>query len=466
MNLSKLSRCSSATVVLVLTMGLVDYCSANQSTHKLEPGSPPFPTNTTSEDVTVGISLPQAVKQSLVDYPAIVAMHAEIGNAKAELDKANAQRWPVINLSAQTSRQNSGNTSNVNITPQASYKIYAGGTIKSAIDKANHILSATKGKTEATRNEIALQTAEAYLMWARSYDQLNLAKNFMAAVSNIRDDVQRVVEIDRGRAIDLSQADVRVNSAELLKQQRALELQISALRLQRYTNQIPSGKPSGLDEGYEAVPTDLNSALEAIGPGHPQLKQFYATLDAARAEQQIARGQLLPKVELTISRQQDPVSGKTGTLTQLGVSIPVFNGGASYAGMRGAQEIFNSARANLEDQELILREKISRCWADLATAKSQIQLNSEQSAAGRKLVDSYRKQFRLARRSLLDLLNVQREAYEYDVAALQAKFDERLARIRLSAALGHLAESMENYVDITSSSERNDISKPIHQNME
>jgi outer membrane protein TolC len=75
-------------------------------------------------------------------------------------------------------------------------------------------------------------------------------------------------------------------------------------------------------------------------------------------------------------------------------------------------------------------------------AQQRVSLNQDQSLAGQKLVQSYQLQFRLARRSLLELLNVQSEAFGYTSAALQMQYDQRLARFRLSAAMGELARAV------------------------
>jgi len=64
---------------------------------------------------------------------------------------------------------------------------------------------------------------------------------------------------------------------------------------------------------------------------------------------------------------------------------------------------------------------------------------ASQSDVGDKLVQAYRQQFRVARRSLLDLLNIQAESFSYRSAALSAFHDERVARVRLLAATGDLA---------------------------
>jgi outer membrane protein TolC len=59
---------------------------------------------------------------------------------------------------------------------------------------------------------------------------------------------------------------------------------------------------------------------------------------------------------------------------------------------------------------------------------------------GEQVVDGYRQQFRVGRRQLLDLLNIQAESYGYQSAATTAFYDEQVARARLLAALGDLAK--------------------------
>ena len=59
---------------------------------------------------------------------------------------------------------------------------------------------------------------------------------------------------------------------------------------------------------------------------------------------------------------------------------------------------------------------------------------------GEQVVEGYRQQFRLARRQLLDLLNIQAESFGYQSAAMTAFYDEQVARVRLLAVMGDLAK--------------------------
>lgn len=66
-------------------------------------------------------------------------------------------------------------------------------------------------------------------------------------------------------------------------------------------------------------------------------------------------------------------------------------------------------------------------------------MGSSQSEVGDQVVEGYRAQFRVGRRSLLDLLNIQADAFSYRSAARASFHDERIARARLLAAMGELA---------------------------
>lgn len=386
-------------------------------------------------------SLLAVVREALVRYPAALAARSQVSGAVAELDKATAARWPVVGLGATAYQQSTGVTTR-SATPQASYALYAGGGIEAGVQRAKQLVRAAEGKVSGTLDDVAQQAAEAYVSWARALDQKLLAEKNLAVLTQMSDDVRKIVAVDAGRAVDLSQAEVRVNAAALTVYQRDVELQQARARLTRYTDGLPA-QPVGLDDVPLNLPATLDAALAAASPTHPLLVQAAAQLEAAKAGVDVARAQNRPKVDLTWSRQVNPFSMQASNLQQLSVNMPVFNGGAGEANVRSAAEQVEAAQNTLDEQALVLRERISTAWADWAMAQQRVSLNQDQAQAGQKLVESYRLQFRLARRSLLELLNVQSEAFGYSSAALQMQYDHRLARLRLAAAMGELAQAVK-----------------------
>lgn len=71
-----------------------------------------------------------------------------------------------------------------------------------------------------TRDDVALMAAEAYINWARALEMHALASQNVESHSVTLNDIQKIVEVDTGRRIDLEQAQVRMDNASLAKLQR------------------------------------------------------------------------------------------------------------------------------------------------------------------------------------------------------------------------------------------------------
>jgi hypothetical protein len=221
-------------------------------------------------------------------------------------------------------------------TPQAQYTVYAGGGIEAGIARAEALQRAAQGKTASTLDEVGLQAAEAYIAWARQLEIAHLARENLQALQRIRDDVRRIVEVDAGRMVDLSQAEVRVNAAALVVEQREGELAQAAARLARYWPRPLPARPEGLDEEPGGRPASLGEALAYGGDRHPLLAQGLAQAQAAEAALTQARAQMRPRVELQVAHQLNPYTLRPGLNTQLQVNMPVFDAGSGAAGVAAA----------------------------------------------------------------------------------------------------------------------------------
>jgi adhesin transport system outer membrane protein len=172
----------------------------------------------------------------------------------------------------------------------------------------------------------------------------------------------------------------------------------------------------------------------------PPIAQARAQVQAAQASVRQAKGQFWPTVDLAVSRQLNSTTGRQDVLTQLQLNAPLYNGGGTSALVESAVNQVKTAEFALEEARLLAREKAAFAWQEWASAKARSDTGNAQTLVGDKLVDAYRQQFRVARRSLLDLLNIQADTFNYRSAANAAFHDERIARARLLAATGELAK--------------------------
>ena len=383
------------------------------------------------------LTLTEAIEKALQDDPAAGSVRSQVLAAGADAERARAARWPVLGLSA-TAQGQSGDSRTV-LSPQLHYTVYAGGAIEAGVVQAEAQQRQAGHRAVATLDDLALQTADAYLAWARAHELVRLAQDNLQAHERIRDDMRKIVEVDPGRQVDLNQAAVRVSNARLALTQRETERARAQAQLARYVPVQALRQPAGLDEEPGVAPASVDEALARAADAHPQLAQALAQWQAAQAAVGIARGQTLPRVDLQLSRQYSALTQRTEPQAQLSVNMPVFNAGAGRASVDAAQAQAQAARLALQEQRLLVSQRIGMAWAEWQGTRERERESQQQSDDGRSLAEAYRMQFRLARRSLLDLLNVQNEAFNFATSAVTARYDRRIARYRLGAALGELS---------------------------
>jgi adhesin transport system outer membrane protein len=403
-----------------------------------------FMTNATAQ------SLSQVVNRALQAYPSIQSANAKAQAARTDIDKARSAHQPQVGVTAASNHYASGTTPSsigrTNLSPSAKVNLWSGGKIEAEATRAEALTRAAELQRDGTLEDVALQASEAYINWDKTADLYSLAVRNLNSHRETLDDIQKIAEVDTGRRIDYEQALVRMENAALTLQQRKADLVQAMQRLRRFWPDEMDSRPIGLETAVAEngvlgqIPMSLAVAIEKVSDDLPSLAQYRAQVQAAEAAVKMAKGQYWPTVDATMNRQFNSNTLRFETFTQLQLNAPLFNGGATSALIDGAMSQLKAAQFSLDEARLIAKEKAAMAWQEWASARSRATVGTSQSDMGDKVVDAYRKQFRVARRSLLDLLNIQADAFNYRSAARTAFHDERLARVRLLASIGDLSK--------------------------
>lgn len=394
-------------------------------------------------------SLSAVVQQALAQYPAIAVARAKADAARAEIGRARSQHYPQISVGAGLNSYASGQTPSsvgrTSYSPTAKVNLWSGGRIEAEAERAMALTQSSESQGQLTQDEVALQAAEAYLNWIRMRDLSALAERNLKAHQDTLEDIRKIAQADTGRRIDLEQAQVRVDNARLALQLRQADRAQAMQKLRRYWDGPLSESVQDQDAIFSSgalahMPQTLEEAQARITDDFPGIAQFKAQVQAAEAAVRQAKALYWPTVDLVSSRTFNANTLRFETLTQLQLNMQVFNGQATSAQVEGAVAQLQSAQASLDEARLVMREKVGLAWQEWVSARSRAELGQAQSTVGDKVVEGYRLQFRLARRSLLDLLNIQADTFTYNSAARSAFHDERQARARLLASIGDLAQ--------------------------
>ncbi len=399
-------------------------------------------------------TLSEVVQHAMASYPALASALAKAQAARADIARARSAHYPQISVGASANSYSSGSVpasmGTTTFSPSAKLNLWSGGRIEADAQRSEALSSASEAQRLVTLEDVALQATEAYLNWAKTADLYQLSVRNLQGHQETLEDIRKIAQADAGRRIDLEQAQVRVDNARLSMQQRKSDLIQAMQRLQRFWKDEMSARPMGLDEALSPqgplgkVPTSAEEASSHVTEQLPVLAQLRAQVAAAEAAVRQAKGLHWPTLDLVSSRQFNTITLRFESLTQLQLNMPVYNGMGTQAQVEAAVAQQAAAQAALDEARLLQKEKVVAAWQEWAVARSRSKLGTTQSDVGDKVVEGYRQQFRLARRSLLDLLNIQADAYNYRSAALASVHDERIARARLLAAMGALAGRFES----------------------
>jgi adhesin transport system outer membrane protein len=398
-------------------------------------------------------SFAEVVQSALAIYPSMLSAKAKTEAQRADIDRARAAHMPQISYGYTHSKYANGDlpaTLQANTrSPAVRLNLWSGGRIEADARRAEALTLGSEFTEATTRDDVALLASEAYINWARALELHALAEKNYASLQITLDDIKKIVDVDSGRRIDLEQAQVRLDNASLAKLQRKTELNQARQKLSRFWLTGLPTKPTGLKEALSPngrlgnLPATEDQLMARVSDDLPSIATQKAQVQAALEAVSMARGQYWPTVDLTSTRQLN-LSGtapyKQDTFTQVQMNMPLYSGGATSAAVQTAASQLKAAEYGLDEARLLAKEKAVLAYQEWVNAQGRAVQGESQARVGDKVVEGYRQQFRLARRQLLDLLNIQAEAFGYQSAAVNALYDEQIARARLLAVTGDLAK--------------------------
>jgi outer membrane protein, adhesin transport system len=251
---------------------------------------------------------------------------------------------------------------------------------------------------------------------------------------------------------DLS-TGVEQGSISIADQQQAQErLQASRVRLVEAEQALADAKISlrrltGLDIDFvlepptlaEAVPGSVTDAIGLARTDNPLVREAEADVDAAHALANSVKADQLPKIGIDLvgraGHDIDAVShGTRDAQARVFLKWNLFDGGINKANYQEMVRRASEARYRLYDTVRRAEEDTSLAWSQM---QSQTKVTSElevQSRVSDDLLLSYRSQFNVGRRSLLDVLDAQNSRYNTQVRLETARYSAMFARYQVLAS--------------------------------
>lgn len=293
---------------------------------------------------------------------------------------------------------------------------------------------------------IALQIARQYLDVLLQERVAAAARDNAAFHQTLASDLSTGVDEGSISVADQQQAEERLQSALVRTEEADLELQNAYISLRRLT---------GVDINVGTVPPDLSSAMPSDLPtavglarlNNPLVREAEADVDAANALVDSAEGDLWPTIGLEASgRTGEDIDGFAGETTDLQARVvlrwDVFDGGINRAKLQENIRQASLARYALHDRQRAAEEDVRLAWQQLDTQRRVVQQLDRQSQVSDDLLLSYRSQFNIGRRSLLDVLDAQNTRFNTQVRLETARFSQLFAQYQTLAATNQFLDAL------------------------
>ncbi|WP_118855725.1 TolC family protein [Sphingomonas mesophila] len=305
---------------------------------------------------------------------------------------------------------------------------------------------AAAARIEERSEYVALNVARAYIDYLLQQRLVAIAEDNATFHERLAGDLREGVAKGSISIADQQQAEERLQSARARVTEAREDLDTASIQFQTLAG-VPIDSVTMPPDLSQYLPASLQEAEALARQQNPRVQESLADLSTAREVTNAARSEMGPRVNLEASaRGGHDIDGFSGRTTDLLGRVVmrwlVFNGGTNVHNVREQQARADEAHARLFEMTRRAEEDARSAWSRLT---NQTRLAGEletQSRVSDDLLLSYREQFNVGRRSLLDVLDAQNTRNNVQAQAETARLAKLYAQYRLLASVNRLIEAL------------------------
>lgn len=406
-------------------------------------------------------TLRQVVEHTINTNPEILRTAHVRQASRAAVGIARAGYFPVIDGNAGVGRQWNrnlttaaegevlGERSNENTLTRRELGIVFDQNIFEGFFTVNEV-KRNKYKTNADAFEVwgtaestAIRAVEAYLNILRDRELVRIARqNYYRILATYRLVKERGLS-GVGREADISQAESRLALASSNWLAEKGNLRDSISTFYRVTGMPPTEMSFPEAPHGALIPNSLQDALNVAVNNNPFLRESIADIAEAKAQHDAAASPYWPRIDgILAANDNRNIDGARGpdkdALAFVELRYNLFRGGAD---LSRRNETAYELDQSIDIRNRTMREVIESArltWTTIITAEKRIPQLRKYKIESSKTVVAYREQFKLGKRTLLDLLDAENELFDSNISYTNERFLLLLSKYRILANEGRL----------------------------
>ncbi|MEO5340422.1 MAG: TolC family outer membrane protein [Magnetococcus sp. MYC-9] len=328
--------------------------------------------------------------------------------------------------------------------------LFDGFDVRSKVAQATAQLQAAQARLRLTADSVALSAVHATIDLVMKHIQLELIKDNVLLHQRILSKVQKKYEGGAGNLADADQAQSRTflasaNHASSQAVYRNAQAKFSEFVGLPPLKEAEMIRPLAPDK---PLPNAMEEALQTALQNNPELEAARLAVLSAEAAMENAKAGLWPKLDLEVAAtNSNNVSGNEDDAQSLSAMVRMnynlFEGGANRARIEEQRNLLEQARKNLDKSQRTLEESVQESWNKVIMARDRIRFMKQHYQVSSRVTTSYHEQFKMGKRTLLDVLNSENELF----AAKNGLLFEELSYVKgvyeLFARMGQLREALD-----------------------
>jgi adhesin transport system outer membrane protein len=293
---------------------------------------------------------------------------------------------------------------------------------------------------------VALNVTRQYLDYMLQQRVVAAAEDNIAFHRKLLGDLGEGVQKGSISIADQQQAEERLQAALVRKSEAEQDLTTAAISFRTLTG-LSIDQVTMPDPLTSALPPTLDDAIAAARTRNPLIREAEADIQAAHAVVDEAKSELGPTVLVEgrgrVGQDMDGFKGNTNDVQgRVVLRWQLYNGGINRAKVQEMTRRASEARFRLSQRQREAEDDVRTAWNRWDTEKKRLTDLTRQGTVSDSLLVSYREQFNVGRRSLLDVLDSQNTRFNTQVRSETARFSEIFAQYQILAATNQLLDTL------------------------
>ncbi|MBU4526764.1 MAG: TolC family outer membrane protein [Desulfomicrobium sp.] len=330
--------------------------------------------------------------------------------------------------------------------------IYDGGLTSSKVDADKFYSQSNKEELFNTAEDVGLTATQYFMEVIRNRALIELCERNIAEHANILELTRVRLSSGGGTQVDVSQAEASLEEARsrLVQARQGLE-DAEAGYAKLFGDK--AGKLAMPDRPVGAIPQDVEAAIALAMDNNRALKAAHLAIMQKDREAESAEGLMLPQLYAKLSGgRSDNTGGYESNYhdvsAMLQVNFNLYNGGSDAAAIREAKSKKLKALQDAEEVRRKVEEDVKTAYSFHKVTGNLLPILSNLTNENAKIVVSYADQFRMGKRTLLDLVSAQKSLFSSQQVYLNAMTAHTFSYYRICMPISALMATLNVTIDV------------------